>query len=507
MYSKKTKALLVNPPRGQIKPTTISDYFYPFSLIYLMNYSLKAGYHVDLYDLYMDPYEGLIEVIRNDKPHVIGVTSQALNRFEAMEVLKKIKTDFPEVLTVLGGKFFVDGEGFGEEILKSESYIDMVVVGEGEETFKEILDAIENKTTFKKIKGLVYRDKFGKIIENEKRRFTANLDEFAIDFNVLPEKISNRYSAMVTLRNFEVDDLRGYAMLIGRGCVGKCIFCERSTNPLYSVRSVESCLEEIETVIKKNNTRYFSFNDPCLTNRHSFVKNLCNAIIERKLNIKWCCEARVDTPIEVLELMRKAGCVSVDFGVESGSPRILKIIKKAINIDMVVKFADACNNLGIRSGAFFMISHPDEREEDVGLTLKLIRRLCKKHIPCRLGFTMILPNTELERIARERNILPKDFSWLDKGYSHDNKFVQEKTIPPYVEHLSLHYVGWVIAEADKIFLLSMSLMEYIKWRKDNFGTRSLLINLLDLSLGLSRPLRHRLGLRGTQLSRVLRKGQ
>ncbi len=506
MNGKKTKALLINPPAGQtqlIKEKKKKDeaYFYPYSLIYLMSYSLKAGYYVDLYDLSIDPYEGLAGIIRDAKPHVIGTTALAVNRFEAMDVLKKIKTDFPETLAVLGGKFFVDRPGFAEEILKSESYIDMVAVGDGEKTFKEILDAVENRSPFGQIKGLVYRDVSGKIIQNEKRKDAAILDELDIDFDLLPDKINARYSTMIKLRHFEEEGLRAHAMLLGRGCTGRCIFCVRSNEPAYHVRSLESSLEEIEGFVKKKNVRYFSFNDPCFTIRPSFVKDFCNAIIERRLNIKWYCEARVDAPTPILELMKKAGCISVDFGVESGSPKILKVIRKAIDPDMVIRFADACNDLGIRAGAFFMISHPDETEEDVELTLELIRKLSRKHIEIILQCTQILPHTVLEKIARERNILPKNFSWLDRGYCHNNRFMKKRNMPPYVEHLSLDYIERALDEAGRIKQLNLSLRDYVwsiinefKMVKDDFGIRSLLLLPMKLPLTLTRPLRYRLGL-------------
>ena len=469
---KKTKSLLVNPPAGKVKLAdgNTGEYFFPYSLIYVMNYVIGKGFEVDLYDMYMDPPEELDEQIRNMAPDVVGVTAHATNRFHALDVLRHVKESFPNIITTMGGRFCSAKPGFAAEILRSEPYIDVIVVEEGEITFHELLEAIENNESIDDIKGIAYRKKSGEVVENERRKEHRNLDDFTIDYNRLPKKVQDRYSASVILRNYEKEGIKSYSMMLGRGCVGRCVFCGYGWSDVHCrTRTVDDCLSEITAAKEHYGTKYFTFSDPSFCNKVGFVEKLCNALIEGGYNIQWYCESRVDTPLRILKLMKEAGCISVDFGVESGSPRVLEAIGKKINLDMVLKFGNACKRLGIRAGCFFMISLPDEKEEDALLTKQLIRELIKGGFEIRLAATSVFPNTPLYGIALERGLLPDGFSWLDREYHHSHSFVRNRDIPPYFEHLSPAFIQSFVKGIGTLLLAEMSSIRLLGLAGRNLG--------------------------------------
>jgi len=113
------------------------------------------------------------------------------------------------------------------------------------------------------------------------------------------------------------------------------------------------------------NIQGINFLDLTFTANPQYTEILCKEIIKTKLNIKFWCESRVNIPLPLLDTMKKAGCVSLVIGVESGSPRIIKKVSKNITIEQVIKFCKKCKDLAIIVQPYFMFSHPDETEEDI----------------------------------------------------------------------------------------------------------------------------------------------
>jgi len=241
------------------------------------------------------------------------------------------------------------------------------------------------------------------------------------------------------MRNYEKENYRSFPVFLGRGCSRKCVFCEYNQFK-YRVRKIPYILGEIDYLIKNYGAKYFTFADPSFCERIDFVKEFCEALIEKYPHIKWSCEARIDTPVEVLELMVKAGCINVDFGLESGSEKVLKAINKNIDLIKTSEFVKACYSLKIRSHMFLMVSLPGETEEDAMQTIKVCGELSKYVTSMSLGVTQILPGTELERIAFEKGILSKDFSYYDERFFHTHTQFSDPHVPLYFEHLNIDFI-------------------------------------------------------------------
>ena len=184
----------------------------------------------------------------------------------------------------------------------------------------------------------------------------------------------------------------------------------------------------------------FMFCDPSFCERKEFAKEFCTRLIRENVNIKWYCEARVDTPLELLDLMAEAGCISLDFAIESGSEKVLKTLRKNINIPQAMEFAKHAKELNIRTLVFFMVSLPDEKEEDALQTLRVAEKLAGYTRYLDINPTFVLPGTQLETIARERGILPPDFSWYDSRFHNPYPDLGYDNLPLYLEGLSVEFV-------------------------------------------------------------------
>jgi len=425
-----------------------------YSLEYIKFYLMDHGYDAEIIDCshYGPGLEGVIAKLMEDEKPVIGITAYTRERFAAYDLIRRIRNDIPDSLIVVGGRHFTY---LADEALKNLPEIDIVVRGEGEITFKEICDSVYNKISINKISGISFR-KEGAIIHNPERPLEHNLDLFrCFDKDHLPDP--RKYSITAKLSKIgggkRQGVMRGFIVFTSRGCPSRCAFCSLTVAKVR-FRSIDNVLNEIEEKIKITGVRGVIFKDPSLTAVKKHVKELCEKIIERDLNIRWVCYSRVDIDLELLTLMKKAGLAGVETALESGSPRVLKAVKKRIDIDQFQRFCIEAYNMGIQVYVFCMVSLPDEKLEDVDMTISLIKKLSKYiYSAPALQATRILPDAALYNIAKERKVLPDDFDWF-KPYTSgtDPKIANPdySTIPLYLEHLSQADIIEKVHEFDMI---------------------------------------------------------
>lgn len=448
--------ILINPVGGmswqdKYRESQPKQYMYPYSLVYLQNYMIKKGIKTKLFDLYWTDPTQLIKYCDGLGSPIVGVTSQTYNRDKAVDIIRRVKKKNSTSIMVVGGKHF---SYCSEEALEHIKEIDIVVRGEGENTLYELVNALRGGQDLSSVDGITYRDR-GKILINKDRTQETNIDRFSLDYEKLPQ---NEFSEGVLFRNYENEGIRSLPVLLGRGCSQKCAFCSYKKIK-YRVRTLKNVREEIDYLRKKHNKRYFSFSDPSFCERKAFVKEFCQWLIRDNIDIKWYCEARVDTPVELLELMAKAGCISLDFGLESGSEKVLKAIQKNVDVTQTLSFARECHRLGIRTLVFVMVSLPEETEADAYQTLEMARKLSKYVRYISISVTKILPGTELETMAREKGILPPDFSWFDSRFYHKYTDLGPENVPLYIENLSIEFIRSFLKK-----ISSIKFAEYTTYR-------------------------------------------
>ncbi len=373
------KVLLINP----YTPNFVSykDKSIPIGLLYLASKLQQDKHKVKLIDINNGiSIEHLLTKIDSFNPDMIGIGVLFSGRFNpALHISQVVKEQYPTVPIVLGG---IHPTTFPAEILKEYSYIDYIVLGEGERTFSELVSAHFNGTKLiKDIDGLGYRID-GKIIINPKTKFIDNLD-------TLPFPAYD----IINLKDYYFDTSKWYnpkklsinvplPIISSRGCSNKCSFCSMYMvhGRKFRYRSPENVVDEIEMLYKKYDHRYFSFMDDNFTFSKKRTLDICNEIINRGFNIQF------DTPNgvfiktldkEVMDALTNAGLIRICVAPESGSEFIRnKVIHKSLSNKEIYDFFDMVKdykNLFIKT--FFVIGFPEETNETLNETYEMIKRI------------------------------------------------------------------------------------------------------------------------------------
>jgi radical SAM superfamily enzyme YgiQ (UPF0313 family) len=375
------------------------------------------------------------EVFQDNHSDIFGITATTYTRFEAIKIAKYLKKIRPRSFIVVGGVHFMY---CARDTLERIPEIDIVVRGEGELTIVALINALDQRKPLDQIKGITYRLN-DEIVDNEEQDLFEDLDSIPVyskfTWDEYPEY----------LFGFP-ENMRATSIMSSRGCPHKCIFCTKA-GMKYRVRNSKNIVDEIELLQDRFELEGFNFLDLTFTASRNHVKSVCQEIIDRNLKIKWWCESRANIPLELLGLMKKAGCVSLVVGVESGSPRILSEISKGITVDQVTAFCKKCSEVGIRVTPYFMFSHRNETFQDARMTLDLISKLEKYTAPCSFQPTAIFPGSELEKIAFRQGILPEGFSWNDPYESELNKELgQLANVPLYIDQLTTDELKYLMEQ-------------------------------------------------------------
>lgn len=420
-----------------IQPENPYDIAYPSGLLrplglhLLASYLETFGFDVEVLDLRIKKNKSvpLTQLIRDNDSALFGITGFTAARFAILEMARVIKRIHPLSRIIVGGWHF---SHCARETLERVEDIDIVVKGMGLSSLSGIAQATDRKQSLEGVPSIVYRAR-GTVIENPGKPLRVNLDDipmynkFSIDD--YPERLAD-YPKYI----------RATGLYSSLGCPATCVFCSRVIKGYY-IKDSRKFVDEIAYFRNGFNIEGFNFVDNTFTANVDHAERICRGIISRNLRIKWWCESRVDVPLGILETMRKAGCVSLSVGVESGSNRVLSMISKGITTEKVLDFCKRCNELGIFVTCFFMFSHPEETWADVNRTFELMHEL-KEYPVVRIGTfqpTMIFPGSGLETIARQRNIIRKDFSWYEPYDSALNRRLDQiPNIPLFIDLLRPH---------------------------------------------------------------------
>ncbi len=388
---KKKNILLIKP---------INDIYYIISpnlgLGYLATTLIKNGHHVDIINSGKEKltYEQFKNIILENNYDIIGFqvfTYEMVSVKKHSDIIKKIS---PDTVVIVGGP---QPSGDPQGTMEYLKNVDFGFVGECEIALPEFAklskEDLHLKEKLRKIPNLIWRSK-GSININDLKSFD-DLD--TLDFPAWEFINPNSYPAAphgTFTKNFPVAPI-----IVTRGCPYQCTFCAgfKITGRKLRSRSVGNVIKEMELLYYKYSVREFHIEDDNFTLKKDLVIGICGEIIKRKLKISWSCPngIRLDTlDEELVKLMEKSGCYSIAVGIESGSDKILKSMKKLLNkakikekINMIKK------NTKIKITGFFMIGYPRETEEDVLETIRFAKEL--KIDKADFAFMMPLPGTEV----------------------------------------------------------------------------------------------------------------
>ncbi len=395
------RALLINPPTGLYVredrcQSSVGDFIVsvtrpPMDLMMMASSLESVGVECRIRDY---PVEGGgWRIFRDDflsfDPDllILSTTSPTLkDDLSSCAIAKKIK---PLTLTVAKGAHFLK---YDRDILESSGDLDIIIRGENEFTIKEIVSAKD----LSMVDGITYRYN-GLILRNKDRDFLADLDD-------LPFPARHLVHNELYVRP---DTKEPMAILeTSRGCPGNCIFClvGNVAGKKVRKRSVKSMIDEIRDCVDNYNICNFHFKSDTFTWDKNWLLEICGAIINNKLKIKWLCNSRVDIlDRERVIWMKRAGCFAVGLGIESGSQVILDKIRKGITLEQSRKAVALCKEFGIKAYAYFIIGFPWDTEDTINDSVKFALELKPDFVDFFMPYPF--PSTELERIAKEYNLI------------------------------------------------------------------------------------------------------
>ncbi|MFP4474777.1 MAG: B12-binding domain-containing radical SAM protein [Desulfatibacillaceae bacterium] len=436
------KTLLVNMASSPDFVGDPKNSMYPYSLLFVASYMLKNGEDCTILDLSTTgDFRRVFSDFLQENPYgLIGFTCTAENRFMVIDLIRDAKVLLPDSIIVVGGKFFTYTD---QECLRNVPEVDYVVRDEGEVTFLELVRCLESKGNLDEVAGITLR-KNGEIRRNPKRPPVRDLDEVLLVDSVYDRVVNpaGEYSHFMRMRNFEGRELRCLPIHVGRGCPGKCAFCLYH-KWMYRGRTADSLLREVKAKMETYECNVFHFDDPHLLKRKKFIEDFYARVKEEKLDIKFYVETRVDIDLRYVDMLTEIGCISMDFAIESASPKVIGSIRKNIEISDAVALLKRARKAGVKLKVFSMVSLPDETTEDLRMTTDFLKKYRKYIDTFSGGITRIYPGTDLERMAKERGLLPEDFDWYDREYRNElvehpdfSRYLRCPDVPVWIEHLS-----------------------------------------------------------------------
>lgn len=489
------RILLIEPPFFRFKGTN-SDIF-PIGLGYIASLLHKNGYWVRVYngeqfseyeattvvsykDL-LESHEKFIHGLQDDNhpiwqevecyikkynPTIIGMGTTTTKMRSALKIAAIAKRINLKIKVVIGG---LHSTILPEDILKSKD-VDYAVRGEGENTFLELVKVLEKGSTLsarqsiQEIQGLSYKDATSKQINTPDRPFLENLDELPFpDKNLIIEEQKAKATYGI--------------IFCSRGCPYRCNYCNTAAIWGRKVRyhSVPNIIEEIKKIKREEKTDTIKFFDDTFTLSPKWVTELCNEMLKQKLNMKWSCLTRLDRLDEtLLRLMKQAGCNGIAMGVESGSQRVLNLVKKDITLEKIFEGQQIINKVGIPWDAFIILGTPYETKEDMYATLRIMKQLkCRSII---LSIFTPYPGTELYGVTKEMGLLSETIDW--EKYSHqsaENSFNKNVSAEEYREILgeAVHIADRKNLSFKDLFKKSYRKKQYFLRHPHEFGRKVL----------------------------------
>src|SRR3972149_889743 len=344
----------------------------PMGILYIATVLKQHGIDVEVLDADIEglTINEMVERILGAKPDLVGfsiMTPQLMSALEAAFWLKRARPSLP---IVLGGAHI---SSTLDDTFSLADCFDFAVYGEGELTMVKVAKKIEQgglPDCIDGVPGVIYRNNKGEVIINSPRPFIMEIDSLPrIDYD------------MLDITKYRLPTVAGryvLAMMMSRCCPFKCTFCDAPTTTGKKIRfhSPERAVEDIKYNYEKYGARSFAFRDSTFTANKKWVLRFCEAIIRSEIKIYWRCGTRVNCiDEELLKMMKRAGCYTINFGVESGHPKNLKNIKKEVAIEQIYDAHELARKYGIRSYSTFIVGSPGETDETMQTTIDLARRI------------------------------------------------------------------------------------------------------------------------------------
>lgn len=439
------RVLLINPPflrlEGMRRP------YFPLGLGYLAAALREAGHEAGIYNAEMGPetrrlaavvsnrrylyaHEKYVKAVRDDshpvwreidseirafRPDLVGVTTITPTVEAVLRIARMVKTWNPACHVVLGG---IHPTVLPEKTVRNAD-VDYVVIGEGDRTIVELAERLAaGRTDVEDIAGIAYK-------KNAVAALTADR-ALVDDVDALPRPARD---LLLHPELYSPKELG--AIVTSRGCPFNCAFCEakRIWTRRLRFRDPAKVLDELQDIVATYGTTNFSINDDSFTTNRRHVTAFCEGLLKRGLRTTWACQSRVDlVNDDLLALMRRAGCVGLSFGIESGSEKVLERIRKNITIDEAYRARDLVRKHDMKFTTNFIVGFPFETAEDIRATIRGIRGLAPDFV--NLCTFAPFPGSDLHEECRKLGLVDDNTDWTEiSNHSASNRFAV--LVPPH----------------------------------------------------------------------------
>jgi radical SAM superfamily enzyme YgiQ (UPF0313 family) len=405
------KFLFIIPPidkkilHGEWDLSQVDSISPPLGVLILTAVLKKNGYEAGVIDAYAEnlTINDIIEKIIAYNPEAVGLSFMTPAFESAISLAQAIKKQLPHIYIVAGG---AHATAAPEETLACQA-IDSVVIGEGEETLLDLLDKLSRREIVQMPNGMAFRDIHGVARRTEKRNFIQHMDALPLpDWGAINLK-HYRLSPIGTKGRFALP------LITSRGCPCRCTFCDTGgVGPKIRGYSAEYVIGMIDHLMVNYGINDFLIYDDNFVALKPRLKQICEEIIKREWRIYWSCCARVDmVDKELLKLMRAAGCWQIEYGIESGSQKMLDLMKKRIRLQQVEQALEWTKQAGIETRGNFILGFLGETKETLEETVQFALKVDLDYF--QQTFLTPYPGSEIYHEAEKYGKFDKSFERMN----------------------------------------------------------------------------------------------
>lgn len=384
------------------KLSKLGSYLPSLGIAYIAAVAEKEGHQVSIIDAEVKNLsdEEVVAQVSSLDLEVVGFQTFYNTIPACFRLAEKIKAVNKNVIVIFGG---IQSTLFPDVSLENIS-VDYVVVGEGEVIFRNMLRHLDSRDELRKVNGIAYRDA-GTVV-------TTPRESNIMDLDTLPMPARHLFFMDLYQSSANLRGKRNLHIMSSRGCPFSCAFCEShktfgKTNRFHSTSRI---IEELIALRDNYGADAIQFYDESFTLNKERIYDLCSAIKKEKINLPWSCFTRVNLiDIELLRVMKLAGCYQIFFGVESGVPRLLKLIDKKHTVEQIRKAFQITNKVKIQTTASFIFGLPTETREEAWQSVQF----AKKIKPTFVNFLLFcpFPGTDIYDLSvKSGEIMEKDIS-------------------------------------------------------------------------------------------------
>ncbi len=401
------KILLIHPVvRKWAEPNC-----FPSGLGYLAVMLERAGHDVEVYDMNATrPTQAEFERYIAESDYDIAGIGGFITVYRTLkQLIADLKSIHPDRPVVVGGSSATSAPQAMMDFTKA----DILCIGEGERTIVDIADCVSRGGDVSRVDGIWWRGSDGGAVVNPPRACIMNLDELPFPrWDLFPMDVyAKNPIGAVNVNKWDDgsggDDVATSMNLVSsRGCAYQCTFCYHDFMGVkFRYRSAENIFSEMVELREKYGIRYFHFTDDCFITNRNNVKRLCDIILREGFEAEWGCAGRVNLMNEpLIAKMKEAGCTFIGYGIESGSQKMLDLMKKKVTVEQARAAIELTREYLGWADCSFIVGMPGETRETIQETIDFCKSL--DIAPEVIFFATPYPGTELYRIAMDRGLIP-----------------------------------------------------------------------------------------------------